>query len=95
MTTTATPSHQFANQLSRYLRTQGVAVRYSGASRSAEGVRVERSVFDGTAVVFVDYDQTSHEQRVAAAIAEILTAAGYAVEPNPHTASILTVRVAS
>lgn len=72
---------QFAAQVSRALRNQGIKVRYSGNPISWEGVRVSQSASAANAaLVMVDYDTPTAEKRVADRVEAALIEAGYVVE---------------
>ena len=88
-----TTSQTFARTVSRFLHTQGVTVLASGTPRTREGVRVQRGWLNtrAEASVSVDLDNARDAARLAEAIAEILVGGGYAVEPNPYDATIVTV----
>jgi hypothetical protein len=85
---------QFATQVSRALRKQGIAVLYSGNPITWEGVRVSASA-SGGALVMIDHDTLTREQRVAERVEAALLDAGYTVEHVGNTTTMTVTRPAA
>jgi hypothetical protein len=78
-------SAAFAAGVSRALHKQGITVLGSGTPYTREGIRV-RKFMDHSASVTVDLDAPSAAKRLADAVEEALTTAGYLVERRHDTA---------
>lgn len=86
---TMTERRSFASAVSRRIREDVMRPLPSGTPRGREGVRVSGHL-QGASVA-VDIDLPGKAARIADAITEALTAAGYTVTPNPMDALLLNV----